>query len=337
MSLEYILRRIGLLLVVIWAAATLNFFVPRLSPNRDPIREKLGQLAATGGLNAEGIEEMVQAYQERFGLDKPLYVQYFNYMSDLIRLDFGFSLANYPARVSDLIAIALPWTLGLLVVSTLMSFTVGTILGALVAWPGSPRSIQWLVVPFMTMSAVPYYLLGLILLYFLGVQFRIFPLFGGYATGLTPNFSLEFIGSIISHAILPAASIVLSGIGFWGLSMWGMMITTLGQDYVTLAQANGLKGRDIFLRYGLRNAILPQSTALALSLGFIVSGSVLVEVVFSYPGIGTLLFQAIQGSDFFLIYGVVFIIILSIGIATTLIDLIYPLLDPRIQTGKANS
>lgn len=334
MSLGYVFRRIGLLLIVIWAAATLNFFIPRLSPNRDPIRERLGQLAATGGLNSEGIEEMVKAYQAKFGLDKPILEQYVNYMSDVIRLDFGYSLANYPQRVTDLIALALPWTLGLLIVSTLLSFSIGTLLGALTAWPGSPGFMKGLVVPFMTFSAIPYYLLGLILLYILGVQLRIFPIYGGYSLGTTPGFNLEFIGTLIHHAILPALSIVLAGIGFWGLSMWGMMITTLGQDYVTLAEANGLKGRDIFLRYGMRNAILPQSTALALSLGFIVSGSVLVEVVFAYPGIGTLLFQGIQGSDFFLIYGVVFMIILSIGIATTLIDLIYPLLDPRIRTGR---
>lgn len=331
MTLQYVLRRIGLLFLIVWAAASLNFFIPRMSPHRDPIRERLGQLAATGGLNSEGIEEMVQAYQERFGLDKPLYVQYFNYISDVARLDFGYSLTNYPQRVTDLIAIALPWTLGLLIIATLLSFAIGTLLGALAAWPGSPKGFQYLVMPFMTFSAVPYYLLGLILLYFLGVQFRIFPLYGGYSVGMTPQFTWRFISDAIHHATLPALSIVLSGIGFWGLSMWGMMVTTLGQDYVTLAEANGIRNRDIFLRYGLRNAILPQSTALALSLGFIVSGSVLVEVVFSYPGIGTLLFNAIKGSDFFLIYGVVFIIILSIGIATTLIDFIYPLLDPRIK------
>lgn len=334
MSLGYIVRRIGLLLLVVWAAATLNFFIPRLSPTRDPIRERLGQLAATGGLNAEGIEEMVRAYQARFGLDKPIWEQYINYMSDVLQLDFGYSLSNYPARVTDLIALALPWTLGLLIIATLLSFTVGTLLGALTAWPGSPGFMKYMIVLFMTLSAIPYYLLGLLLLYVLGVQLRVFPLFGGYALGVRPGFNLEFISTLIHHAILPAMSIVLSGIGFWGLSMWGMMITTLGQDYVTLAEANGLKGRDIFLRYGVRNAILPQSTALALSLGFIVSGSVLVEVVFAYPGIGTLLFQGIQGSDFFLIYGIVFMIILSIGIATMLIDLIYPLLDPRIRTGK---
>lgn len=334
MSLGYILRRIGLLLIIIWAAATLNFFIPRLSPTRDPIRERLGQLAASGGLNAEGIEEMVKAYQEKFGLDKPLLVQYGNYMSDLLRLDFGYSMSSYPARVVDLIAMALPWTLGLLIVATFLSFTVGTLLGALTAWPGSPGFLKYLVMPFMTLSAIPYYLMGLILLYFLAVQLKIFPLFGGYKLGTTPGLNLPFISGVVEHAVLPALSIVLSGIGFWGLSMWGMMITTLGQDYVTLAEANGLRGRDIFFRYGLRNAILPQSTALALSLGFIVSGSVLVEVVFAYPGIGTLLFQGIRGSDFFLIYGIVFMIILSIGIATTLIDLIYPLLDPRIRTGR---
>jgi peptide/nickel transport system permease protein len=305
-----------------------------MAPGRDPIREKLGQLAATGGLNAEGIDEMVRSYQARFGLDQPLINQYINYMTDVMRLDFGYSLANYPARVTDLIAIALPWTLGLLFVATLLAFTVGTLLGAFAAWPGSPKAAQVAIVPFMALSAIPYYLLGLILLYFLGVQFRLFPLFGGYQVAMVPALTPEFIGSVLHHAILPAASIVLSGIGFWGLSMWGMMVTTLGQDYVTLAQANGIRGRDIFFRYGLRNAMLPQSTALALSLGFVVSGSVLVEVVFAYPGIGTLLFQAIQGSDFFMIYGVVFVIIVSIGLATLAIDLIYPLLDPRITSGR---
>jgi peptide/nickel transport system permease protein len=334
MNVVFILKRIGLFLIVIWAAASLNFFIPRIAPGRDPIREKLGQLAATGGLNQEGIQEMVEAYQAKFGLDRPLIEQYLAYMGDIIRLDFGYSLSNYPARVIDLIALAIPWTLGLLIVATLMSFLVGTLLGALVAWPGSPRFMQYMVIPFMTMSAIPYYLLGLILLYVLGVQFKVFPLFGGYRSALLPGFNWEFISSVLHHATLPALSIVLSGIGFWGLSMWGMMITTLGQDYVTLAEANGLRGRDIFLRYGLRNAMLPQMTALALSLGLVVSGSVLVEVVFAYPGIGTLLFQAIQGSDYFLIYGVVFIIIVSIGLATVIIDLIYPLLDPRITTGR---
>ena len=155
-----------------------------------------------------------------------------------------------------------------------MAFAAGTLLGALVAWPGSPAWIQVLVVPFMTLSAFPYYLLGLILLYFFAVESQIFPLFGAYPPTMVPNYSMDFYLAIIRHATLPALSIILSGIGFWGLSMWGMMVTTMGEDYVVLAEANGLRPRDIFFRYGMRNAILPQATALALSLGFIVSGSV---------------------------------------------------------------
>jgi len=334
MTIGYIFKRFLLFLAIVWAAASLNFFIPRMASDRDPIREKLGQLAATGGLNAEGLTEMVEAYQQKFGLDKPILEQYFIYMGDVIRLDFGYSMSLYPTRVVDLISQALPWTLGLITVATFLSFIAGTVLGALVAWPGSPKWIQVLIIPFMTLSAFPYYLLGLILLYFFAVQAQIFPLFGAYPPTMQPGFNRDFYLAVIHHATLPAMSIVLSGIGFWGLSMWGMMVTTMGEDYVVLAEANGLRPRDIFFRYGMRNAILPQATALALSLGFIVSGSVLVEVVFSYPGIGQLLFQAIQGSDFFLIYGIVFVIIVSIGLATMAIDFIYPLLDPRIRTNQ---
>ncbi len=336
MNLRFVVKRFLLFLAVIWAAASLNFFIPRVASDRDPIREKLGQLAATGGLNAEGLTEMVEAYQEKFGLDRPLIEQYLTYMSDVAQFDFGFSLSLYPTRVMDLIGQALPWTLGLITVATLMSFAAGTLLGALVAWPGSPRWVQVMIIPFMTLSAFPYYLLGLILLYFFAVQFKIFPLFGAYPPTMQPGWNSEFYFAVIHHATLPALSMVLSGVGFWGLSMWGMMVTTMGEDYVVLAEANGLRPRDIFFRYGMRNAILPQATALALSLGFIVSGSVLVEVVFNYPGIGQLLFQAIQGSDFFLIYGIVFVIIVSIGLATMAIDFIYPFLDPRIRVGDNN-
>jgi len=330
MSFGYVVRRLCLFFLVVWAAASLNFFVPRMARDRDPVREKLGQLAASGGLRQEGIEEMVRAYQAKFGLDKPLYVQYFNYLANTLRLDLGYSLANYPARGSQMIANALPWTMGLLVVATLIGFVIGTLLGAMVAWPRSPKFVQFLVIPFMTLSAIPYYLLGLILLYFLGLRLRLFPLSGGYAPGTLPALTLSFVLQVLHHSILPALSIVLSAVGFWGLGMRGMMVTTVGEDYITLAEANGLHDRVIFLRYAVRNALLPQFTALALSLGYVVSGSVLVEVVFGYPGIGTLLFQAISASDYTVIHGVVFMIIVAIGLATLTLDLIYPLLDPRI-------
>ena len=331
MNWGYALKRFALFLVVIWAAASVNFFIPRLGTGRDPIREKLGQLAASGGLRQEGIEEMVKAYQAKFGLDKPLYVQYLNYLGDLLTLDLGYSLANYPARVSQMIANAMPWTLGLLLVSTLISFGFGTLAGALVAWPRSPRFLQALVVPLMTLSAIPYYLLGLVLLYVLGLEFKLFPLSGGYSPGTLPGWDLDFALEVLHHSMLPALSIVLAAVGFWGLGMRGMMVSTVGEDYIALAEANGLRDRTIFLRYAVRNAFLPQFTALGLSLANVVAGQVLVEVVFAYPGVGTLLFQSIQSSDYTAINGVVFVIILSIGLMTMLMDFLYPLLDPRIS------
>jgi peptide/nickel transport system permease protein len=331
MNWRYALKRFALFLVVIWAAASVNFFIPRLGTGRDPIREKLGQLAASGGLRQEGVEEMVKAYQAKFGLDKPLYVQYLNYLGDLLSFDLGYSLANYPARVGQMIANAMPWTLGLLLVSTLISFSFGTLAGALVAWPRSPRFLQALVVPLMTLSAIPYYLLGLILLYLLGLQLKLFPLSGGYAPGTLPVWDLDFALEVLHHSMLPALSIVLAAVGFWGLGMRGMMVSTVGEDYIALAEANGLRDRTIFLRYAVRNAFLPQFTALGLSLANVVAGQVLVEVVFAYPGVGTLLFQSIQSSDYTAINGVVFVIILSIGLVTMLMDFLYPLLDPRIS------
>ena len=164
MTSSYVFKRIFLFFIVIWAAASVNFFVPRLGTGRDPIREKLGQLAASGGLRQEGVEAMVKAYQVKFGLDQPLYVQYLNFLSDTFTLDLGYSLANYPARVGQMIANAMPWTIGLLLVSTLMGFFFGTFMGALVAWPRSPRFVQGLVLPLVTLSSIPYYLLGLILI-----------------------------------------------------------------------------------------------------------------------------------------------------------------------------
>jgi peptide/nickel transport system permease protein len=274
---------------------------------------------------------MVKAYQAKFGLDQPLSVQYVRYLTDTFRLDLGYSLANYPARVSRMIGNAMPWTLGLLLVATLLGFGVGTLMGALVAWPRAPRILRGPVVPLMALSAIPYYLMGLVLLYLLGLRLGLFPLFGGYTPGTLPGVSLSFAFQVLHHSLLPALSIVLASVGFWGLGMRGMMVSTVGEDYVTFAEANGVRASTIFLRYALRNAFLPQFTALGLSLANVVTGQVLVEVVFAYPGVGALLFQAIQASDYTVINGVVFVTILAIGLVTMLMDLAYPLLDPRIS------
>jgi len=329
MNVGYILKRIGVFLIIIWVAATVNFVMPRLAPV-NPIREKLLQAVSFGGAGKIDMERVVKTYEEKFGLNQPLWKQYLNYLWDMARLDFGVSLANFPSQVLDIIMRALPWTISLLLLTTLIAFVIGTLLGALIAWPQTPPLLNILVAPLVTLSSIPFYTLALILVYLLAFTWKIFPLSGGYTLGSMPSWSLSFLKDALYHSMLPALSIVLASLGSWAIGMRGMIISGLGEDYITFAEAKGLKGREIFLRYALRNALLPQVTALALSLGYIVSGAVLVEVVFGYPGVGTVLYQAIRTFDYFVIYGVVMMLILAIGLATLIMDLIYPLLDPRI-------
>jgi len=330
MRLLYIARRFAVFLLIVWLAASLNFFLPRLS-GQDPVRTKLLAEAQLGGYVQAGIEDMVQEYNRKFGLDKPLWRQYVTYVGDTMRLDFNYSIANYPRTVRDLIAEALPWTIGLLGMTTLLSFGIGTLLGALLAWPGAPRWMRYVMPPLWALHAIPFFLLGLILMYLLAFQFQLLPIFGGYSPGAAPGFNVKFILDVMAHATLPALSIILVSTGGWALGMRGMMVTTMGEDYVTFAEAKGLKASTIFLRYCVRNAILPQTTALALALGQILSGAVLVEVIFGYPGIGALLFQAIRENDHFLIQGIVFTVIVALGFTTFILDVLYPWLDPRIS------
>jgi len=331
---EYLARRIGVFVLIVWLAATLNFFLPRLS-GQDPVRAKLLQQAQLGGYVQTGIEAMVREYDRRFGLNKPLWVQYLAYLRNAARLDFNYSIANYPRTVNEMIAEAVPWSVGLLGTTTLLSFGLGTVLGALLAWPGAPRWMRWLMPPLWALHAIPFFLLGLILTYLLAFRINLLPMFGGHSAGAFPAFTAAFVGDVVRHAILPASSIVLVATGGWALSMRGMMVTTQGEDYVTFAEAKGLKSLTIFLRYCVRNALLPQTTGLALALGQIVSGAVLVEVIFGYPGIGTVLYHAIRESDHFLIQGIVFTLIVALGLATLILDAVYPLLDPRISYRRA--
>src|SRR5271166_4443251 len=330
MQAIYIVKRFGVFLLIIWLAATLNFFLPKLS-GQDPVRSKLLQEAALGGYVHAGIEDMVKVYQEKFGLDKPLWRQYLSYIDDVFHGNLNYSIANYPRTVAGMIGEALPWTIALLGLTTLFSFAAGTILGALLAWPGAPRWMRWLMPPLWALNAIPFFLLGLILMYLLAFRLEWLPIFGGYSPGATAALSLRFALDVLSHAALPALSIVLVATGGWALGMRGMMVTTMGEDYVVFAEAKGLRAPTVFMRYCVRNAILPQVTALALALGQILSGAVLVDVIFGYPGIGALLFQAIQENDFFLIQGIVFAVIVALGLATLILDVVYPWLDPRIS------
>jgi peptide/nickel transport system permease protein len=327
--LAYVARRVGLFIAVIWAAATLNFFLPRIS-GQDPVREKLMQQAAATGSVQTGLEEMVEEYQREFGLDQPLWRQYLTYLSNVARLDFGYSIANYPRTVVSILSYALPWTMGLLLTTTVLGFVIGTLAGALLGWPRSPGFIQYLFPPLLTLSAIPFFLLGLVLIYLFAFRVHWFPLFGGYTPGTFPVLSPSFVLDVLKHSVLPALSILLASLGFWALGMRGMMVTVEGEDYMTFAESTGLKDRTLFFAFALRNALLPQTTALGLSLGQLLSGALLVEVIFSFPGIGSVLYNAIRQFDYFLIQGIVFTIVLAVTFATLILDLIYPLLDPRI-------
>jgi peptide/nickel transport system permease protein len=333
-SLAYIVRRFLIFLAVVWAAATFNFLLPRLG-GQNPIRQKLVSQAALSGSVQAGLEEMIQEFETKFGLDKPLWQQYLTYLADMTRFDFNYSIANYPRKVVEMMADALPWSVTLLLLTTILGFLIGNLLGALLAWPGSPKFLKYVMPPILMMSAIPYFLLGLILVYVFGFFLGVFPMYGGYKTGTIPTLSAGFIWDVIWHSILPALSIILVSTGGWALGMRSLMIMTQGEDYVVFGDAMGLRDRTIFSHYAIRNALLPQVTAVALALGQIVSGAVLVEVIFGYPGIGTMLYQAIRGSDYYLVQGIVFVVIVSIGLATFILDLIYPLLDPRITYRRA--
>jgi peptide/nickel transport system permease protein len=326
--------RLFMLLSMVWAAATLNFFVPRLT-GTNPIEERLAEIAGQGGGSMIGVEEMIRAYTERFGLDRPLWQQYLDYLYSVMTFDLGYSIANYPARVGDMIAAALPWTIGLLGTTTLISFAIGSLLGALAVWPKAPAIFRRSLPFQMVLAATPFYLVALVIVYVFAFRLQWFPNGGGHALGAQREWSPGFFLDVLYHSLLPAFAIVIASMGTWAVGMRGMMVNIQGEDYMNFAEAKGLKPRRVFLHYGVRNAILPQLTAVTMSFGQLITGSVLVEMVFNYPGVGSLMFQAVRLSDFFTIYGCVLILVLVTGVAMLLLDLLSPLLDPRIQVRRA--
>jgi peptide/nickel transport system permease protein len=328
MNLVYLLRRLVTFLLIVWVAASINFIIPRLAPG-DPVAAMLGRMSQQGA-SVAGSAQIIESYRQQFGLDEPVTIQYLKYLAALARFDLGLSLSNFPTPVTTIIMRALPWTIGLLTIATLLAFSIGTLLGALLVWRSTPAAARTLLPLLTVLAAIPYYLLAIILLYLLAFRFNLFPVGGTTRIGSANELSLSMVLDVAHHSVLPALSIVLSAVGGWMLGMRAMMVGVIGADYLTLAEAKGLKQRRIFLRYALRNAILPQITGLAISLGSIVSGAVLVEVIFSYPGVGFLLYRAIQNADYTLIQGITFFLVLSVGIAILILDLVYPLLDPRI-------
>ncbi|MGP9693800.1 ABC transporter permease [Brachybacterium sp. AOP25-B2-12] len=324
--MRYLARKLGLYAFIAWAALTLNFLIPRLMPG-DPVSLLLE--SSQGAIDPEAKAAIAEAY----GIsDDPLIVQYGHYLAGLLRLDLGLSISQYPVPVTDIIARALPWTLGLVGVATIVSFLLGTFLGVVLAWRRGTWSDH--VLPALTfLNAIPYFWMALILVLVLSVTLGIFPNAGGYERILFPGWNLEFVGSVIYHALLPAITIVLGSFAGWVLSMRNMTVTVLGEDYVSMAEAKGLPHRQVLFGYAARNAILPSITGFALSLGAVVGGSMLTEVIFNYPGVGYTLFTAVQTQDFALMQGLFLIISLTVIAANLLADIAYVFLDPRTRQG----
>nr|WP_042186294.1 ABC transporter permease [Kibdelosporangium sp. MJ126-NF4]CEL17185.1 (GlcNAc)2 ABC transporter, permease component 1 [Kibdelosporangium sp. MJ126-NF4]CTQ91585.1 (GlcNAc)2 ABC transporter, permease component 1 [Kibdelosporangium sp. MJ126-NF4] len=323
--MSYLLKRVFFYLFTAWAAITLNFFIPRVMPG-DPVQSLINK--ARGQMTSESIQSLYVL----FGLDKneSLISQYVKYWGQLFRGDLGLSFTNFPSPVSQVIGQALPWTLGLVGITTVIGFLIGTALGTLAGW----RRGSWIdaLIPVTTfLSSIPYFWLGLIAIALLTGPDSFFPAANGYDTGLTPGWDWEFIGSAIQHSLLPAITILISSMAGWILSMRNMMVTVASEDYVTVAHAKGLPERRVMIGYAARNALLPNVSGFALSLGFIVGGTLLVEIVFSYPGLGLILFQAVGSKDYPLLQGIFLIITLSVLLANFVADLAYMLLDPRTR------
>ncbi len=330
MNFKTVVKRLLFFVLVVWAASTIVFFIPRLS-TRNAIRERFGELARTGGFSPGDVEKLIASMNQQFGLDKPLLEQYWQYLNNIIHLDFGYSLSKYPTTVTEVIAQSLPWTIGLLLVTTVISFVLGTLLGAISAWPKAPGWMRAIATPFILLTGVPPVIMGILLLFFIGFKLQLLPLGGSYSTGVVPTWSWTFFFDLLEHQVLPALSLILGSLGGWVLSMRGMGVTIQGEDYVNFAEHKGLSGLTIFRDYYLRNGLLPQVTGLTLALGTVVTSAVVVENLFGLPGIGKALDLAIRANDFPVIYGIVIFITIAIAGMMLLLEFLYPILDPRIR------
>lgn len=328
--MRHLLRRICFYLVALWASVTLNFLIPHLSPG-NPAQAVMARMRGKVSPQAQHALEIALGVNH-----DPLWQQYGQYINNLLHGNLGISSLYLPTPVSEVIAQDLPWTLVLVGVALVISFVLGSVLGIIVVWRrGSLMDV--ILSPFFTfLSAIPYFWLALVLLYFLGEQLGWFPIHGGYDADSTEiGWNLDFILSAAQYAILPALTIIIGSLAGWMLGMRNAMITTLSEDYVLMAEAKGLSPWRVMFSYAARNAILPNITAFALSLGFVVSGSLLTEIVFSYPGIGFAILQAIDSLDYALLQGIFLVITLAVLGANFLADLIYVLLDPRVRLERS--
>ena len=331
--LTYILNRVGVYLLSVWGSFSLAFVFFRLIPG-DPIATYVASMEQQYSRQIEGGQAMVEAYREMFGLNGSLWEQYIRYLRNVfLSFDLGPSIMAFPTPALELITKALPWSIGLLGVSVFIGWALGFVVGGLAGFRRDGLVSSTLTNLALVISQIPTYFLALALLFTLGFGLSLLPTRGAFGANLRPAFSAAFLYSVVRHAMLPGLSVVLVVVAGWLLSTRSLVTTILGDDYLVFAEAKGLKKSYMLGRYVLRNAMLPQVTGLALSLGFVMNGFYLVEFVFSYPGIGTLLIGAIGQLDYNVMQGIVLMSIVVVLTATLLIDLLLPLVDPRVRVG----
>ncbi|MEU3017865.1 ABC transporter permease [Nocardiopsis sp. NPDC007018] len=329
---RYMGRKIGIYGITFVVAVTINWMIPRFMPG-DPVRSMLSRASVS---DPEALERMTAYYNEVFGLDTPLHQQYLSFWSGLLRGDLGLSVWLYPEPVTDVILRHVPFTLGLLLPAIILSWIVGNRFGAFAA---RSKVLDNTVLPIgYILTAMPYMWIALLLAYSLSVVGGFFPTAGGYSFALTPSWSWVFVSNLISHWFLPFLSMFVVALGGWAIGMRNMIIYELEADYSNYLQALGAPRR-LIRRYAFRNAMLPQITGLAVQLGTLIAGALLTEIVFNYPGLGTLILNSLNNRDFFLLQGIFLFVVVGVLIANFIIDIIYVMVDPRTRvqmTGGAS-
>ena len=327
--MKFLVRRLGFLLVALWVALTVNFFIPRLMPG-NPAEAILANFR--GRLNPSSLKAIEVALG--IGGHQNLLSAYFTYLGNTFTGNFGISTSYFPVTVTSVISRALPWSLGLVGVSTILGFVLGTAIGAIAAWRRGGVLDNVLPPTFIIVSAFPYFWVGILSIWLFSLTLNWFPTLGGYTETVTPTLTWGFVGDILWHAVLPAFTILITSVGGWILTMRNNMITVVAEDYVKMARAKGLAPRRILWQYAGRNALLPNLTGFAMSLGFVISGAILVEYVFNYPGVGFLLLQAVGNQDFPLMQTLFLLITVAVLVAIFISDIATALLDPRTRNSR---
>ncbi|MCL2796139.1 MAG: ABC transporter permease [Microbacteriaceae bacterium] len=325
--MRYVLRRLVLFVITLWIALTVNFFIPRLMPG-NPAEAMMSRFR--GKINPAALH----ALEVAFGINtqKPLLVQYVDYLGNTVTGHFGTSLTFFPQSVGTVLAQALPWTVGLVGVTTVLAFVFGTLIGLVAGWRRGGVLDSILPPVFVITGALPFFWVGLLLVLLFSVGMNVLPNDGAYDVTMIPGFNGQFISSVLTHAILPAVTILVISIGGWILTMRNNVVTVLADDYIRMARAKGLSNTTIMYGYAARNAVLPNLAGFAMSLGFVVSGSILVEYTFNYPGLGYMLLQAVNNQDYPLMQAMFVMITVAVLVAVLICDFLTVLLDPRART-----